>query len=108
MFALAESDPQLSKDEAGPIEGRLRTALLKAQYARLKQANCALLIVIAGIDGAGKGVTVGMLNEWMDARHVHTLAFSRPSSVEQGRPWLWRYWQNLPAKGKTGIVFGSC
>lgn len=107
MFALAESDPQLSKDEAGPIEGRLRTALLKAQYARLKQANCALLIVIAGIDGAGKGATVGMLNEWMDARHVRTLAFSRPSAAEQGRPWLWRYWQNLPAKGKTGIVFGS-
>ncbi|NYT60454.1 polyphosphate:AMP phosphotransferase [Alcaligenaceae bacterium] len=107
MFELAESDPELSKEEAGPLEDKLRTALLKAQYARLKQQNCALLIVIAGIDGAGKGATVGMLNEWMDARHVRTLAFNPPSELEQGRPWLWRYWQNLPAKGKTGIVFGS-
>ena len=34
MLALAESDPELPKDEAGPTEGRLRTAVLKAQYAR--------------------------------------------------------------------------
>src|SRR5690606_17287031 len=107
MFELAESDPALSKEEAGPLEDQLRTGLLKAQYARLKQQNCALLIVIAGIDGAGKGATVCMLNEWMDARHVRTLAFDPPSALEHGRPWLWRYWQNLPAKGKTGIVFGS-
>ncbi|NYT84943.1 polyphosphate:AMP phosphotransferase [Pollutimonas harenae] len=107
MFALAESDPELSKDDASLIEDRLRTALLKAQYARLKQQNCALLIVIAGIDGAGKGATVAMLNEWMDARHIRTLAFGPPAPDEHGRPWLWRYWQQLPAKGKTGIVFGS-
>ncbi|MDS1140218.1 polyphosphate:AMP phosphotransferase [Pusillimonas sp. SM2304] len=107
MFAAAEADPQLSKEEAGPLEDRLRTALLKAQYARLKQEQRALLIVIAGIDGAGKGASVCLLNEWMDARHIRTLAFGEPSAAEQGHPWLWRYWRSLPAKGRTGIVFGS-
>src|SRR5690606_24941518 len=65
------------------------------------------LIVVAGIDGAGKGATVNLINEWMDARHIRTLAFREPSGQEQEYPFLWRYWRELPAKGRTGIVFGS-
>lgn len=107
MFDAAESDPALSRDEARPLEERLRTALLKAQYARIKQARRALLIVIAGIDGVGKGASVSLLNEWMDARHIRTLAFGEPTAEERGHPALWRYWRQLPAKGKIGIVFGS-
>jgi len=107
MFALAESDPGLSKKDADPIEEQLRAALLKAQYSRLKQKQRALLIVIAGIDGAGKGASVALLNEWMDARHIRTLAFDKAAGCGKARPFLWRYWNHLPAKGKTGIVFGS-
>ena len=107
MFEAAESDPALSREEARPLEERLRTALLKAQYARIKQAKRALLIVIAGIDGVGKGASVSLLNEWMDARHIRTLAFGAPTDEEMGHPALWRYWSKLPAKGKIGIVFGS-
>ena len=68
MFAEAEADPSLSK-EAFAIEARLRVALLNAQYQRLQKAEKSLLVVVAGIDGAGKGATVNLLNEWMDPRH---------------------------------------
>lgn len=64
-------------------------------------------MVVAGIDGAGKGATVNLLNEWMDPRHIKTLAYGPPEGEELERPWLWRYWKDLPAKGSTGIVFGS-
>jgi polyphosphate:AMP phosphotransferase len=107
MFTAAESDPRLSKEQAGPLEAKLRTALLKAQYARLQKAQRSLLIVIAGIDGAGKGAAVNLINEWMDARHIRTMAFGAPTPEELRYPPLWRYWQQLPAKGRTGIVFGS-
>lgn len=107
MFSFAESDPGLSKAEADPIEEKLRTALLKAQYSRLQQKKRALLIVIAGIDGVGKGASIALLNEWMDARHIRTLAFGKPQGRDTHRPFLWRYWNHLPALGKTGIVFGS-
>ena len=63
-------------------------------------------MVVAGIDGAG-GATVNLLNEWMDPRHIKTLAYGPPEGEELERPWLWRYWKDLPAKGSTGIVFGS-
>jgi polyphosphate:AMP phosphotransferase len=107
MFDAAESDPRLTAAQAKPLEAKLRTALLKAQYARLKKADRSLLIVIAGIDGAGKGASISLLNEWMDARHIRTIAFGEPTLEEKKFPFLWRYWQKLPAEGKIGIVFGS-
>jgi len=106
-FSEAESDPEISKDAAKPIVAELRSELLKAQYARLAKADRSLLIVVAGIDGAGKGGTVNLINEWMDARHIRTLAFGPPTDEERRYPFLWRYWRQLPAKGRSGIVFGS-
>lgn len=107
MFSDAEADPVLSKERFKTLEARLRTALLTAQYDRLKKADQSLLIVVAGIDGAGKGDTINLLNEWMDPRHIHTLAFGTPAPEECARPPMWRYWNDLPPKGQTGIVFGS-
>src|SRR3546814_19528789 len=107
LFSVAESDPVFDHEEAKAAEARLRAALLKAQYARLAKAQRSLLIVIAGIDGVGKGASISLLNEWMDARHIRTTDFGAPTHEEQCHPFLWRYWCNLPATGKTGIVFGS-
>lgn len=106
-FDFAESDPAIPKEEAQPLVAELRADLLKAQYARLENPQRSLLIVVAGIDGAGKGATVNLINEWMDSRHIRTLAFGPPSADESQFPFLWRYWKHLPAKGRTGIVFGS-
>lgn len=106
-FAYAESDPFIPKDEAKPLITALRSELLKAQYDRLRKADRSLLIVVAGIDGAGKGATVNLINEWMDARHIRTLAFGPPTPEEARYPFFWRYWKHLPPKGRSGIVFGS-
>lgn len=107
MLERAEADPVIDA-EAGLQQTKLhRLQLLKAQYAHLRRANQALLIVIAGIDGVGKGRCINLLNEWMDARYVHTLAFDEPEAPASLMPPLWRYWQHMPPKGTTGIVFGS-
>ncbi|NLC37045.1 MAG: polyphosphate:AMP phosphotransferase, partial [Alcaligenaceae bacterium] len=106
-FTEAENDPSISKEAAKPLIAELRSALLKAQYARLEKPRRSLLIVVAGIDGAGKGATINLINEWMDPRHIRTLAFNPPTPEEQEYPLLWRYWRELPPKGRTGIVFGS-
>jgi polyphosphate:AMP phosphotransferase len=58
------------------------------------------------VDGAGKGETVNLLNEWMDPRHIHTHAFDNPSDEERERPPMWRYWRALPPRGRIGIFFG--
>ena len=107
MFESAERDPVMSKDDFAAREGALRTALLQRQYALLEKADRTVLLVVAGIDGAGKGSTVNQLNEWMDPRNIHTLAFGTETPESAQRPPLWQYWNALPPKGQLGIVFDS-
>ncbi|WP_409529232.1 polyphosphate:AMP phosphotransferase [Zwartia sp.] len=107
MFDEAEQDPSLADDESARIEERLRIQLLNEQYRHLNQKDRALLIIVAGIDGAGKGDTVNLLHEWLDPRHVRTIAFGAPTEEEKAFPLSRRLWLGLPPKGSVGIMFGA-
>jgi polyphosphate kinase 2 (PPK2 family) len=107
MFESAEVGHRIPKAEYVRREPELREALLKAQYRVLEAASFPVVIVIGGVDGAGKGETVNLLNEWMDPRHIVTRAFGTPTDEEAQRPPMWRFWRALPPKGRIGILFGS-
>jgi polyphosphate:AMP phosphotransferase len=107
MFESAEIGHKLKKSEFAAREPILRQALLEAQYALLKQDKAPVIVLVNGVDGAGKGETVNLFNEWMDPRHIHTHAFGPSNEVERSRPDMWRFWQALPPKGHIGILFGS-
>ncbi len=107
MFDWAESDPTLPDEQAKPLIAALRTQLLRAQYRLLERKDRALLILIGGIDGAGKGDTINLLNNWMDGHHIRTIAFNQPTEDERVYPRQYRFWRALPARGEIGIVFGS-
>jgi polyphosphate:AMP phosphotransferase len=107
MFDNAEIAHEVDKATYKKREPVLRRQLLEAQYDLLRQARFPALILIGGVDGAGKGETVNLLHEWMDPRHLLTHSFSNPSDEELERPYMWRFWQRLPPKGKVGIFFGA-
>jgi len=107
MFESAEIGHKLGKSEYKREEPKLRQQLLKLQYQLLEDAKFPVLILVNGVDGAGKGETVNLFNEWMDPRHIRTYAFGELTDVERGRPEMWRFWQALPPKGRIGILFGS-
>ena len=106
MFEGAELDQRVSKQEYAEREPALRAALIAAQ-ARLAESDAALVIVIAGAEGAGKGETVNKLLEWLDARGIQAHALGEPSSEEAERPRFYRFWRRLPPRGQIGIFFGS-
>ena len=105
MFESAEIGHQIDKASFKREEPRLREALLGAQYELLRQGRHAVVVLVNGVPGAGKGETVNLFNEWMDPRHIRTEAFG-PAGGD-GRPDMWRFWQVLPPKGHIGILFGS-
>ena len=107
MFESAELGHQVDKTTYERAVPALREALLNAQYDLFTAARFPVVIVIGGVDGAGKGETVNLLNEWRDPRHIHTHAFAEPSDEERERPRMWRFWCALPPKGKIGILFGA-
>ena len=107
MFESANLDHRIYKATYQREENKLREALLNAQYDIKEKGTFPVVILIAGVEGAGKGETVNLLNEWMDPRHIQTHAFSDLSDEERERPLMWRYWRALPPKGTIGIFFGA-
>ena len=107
MFESANLDHRVDKATYRREEAKLREALLNAQYDLKENGRFPVLILIAGVEGAGKGETINLLNEWMDPRHIYTHAFFEPSDEERERPPQWRFWRSLPPKGKIGVFFGA-
>ncbi len=106
VFEDAELGRKLSADKYNRLEPRLRTDLLQIQH-QLKSAKFSVLLIISGVDGAGKGETVNLLHEWLDPRFLNATAFGEPTDEERARPEYWRFWRRLPPKGRIGIFFGS-
>jgi AMP-polyphosphate phosphotransferase len=106
MFEAAEVGHTLSKAVYKRRLPRLRTGLLQVQQ-QLRTAPFPVIVVFAGVDGAGKGETVNLLNEWMDPRWIVTRAFGEPSDEERERPEQWRFWRELPARGRIGLFLSS-
>ena len=107
MFESAEIGHRIDRksyDREVPI---LRAALLEAQLDMAKLAQFPLIIVMGGVDGAGRGETVNLLNEWMDPHYLQTHGMGDPSDEELDRPVMWRFWRELPPKGRIGIFLGS-
>jgi len=106
VFESAELGHAIAKSIYARQVPKLREALLDAQYDLSRNGRFPVIILIGGVDGAGKGETLNILNEWMDPRHIRTVAFDEPTDEEAERPRMWRFWRALPPKGKIGILFG--
>jgi polyphosphate:AMP phosphotransferase len=107
MFESAELGHKIDKETYEKEVPALRVALLEAQLDMAKLAKFPVIILVAGVDGAGRGETVNLLNEWMDTRFLQTHGMGEPSDEELDRPMMWRFWRELPPKGRIGIFLGS-
>ncbi len=107
MFESAELGHQISKEQYKKELPLLREGLLDAQLDLLQSARFPVIILLAGVDCAGKGETMNLLHEWMDPRHIESHAQRELTDEERERPPMWRYWRDLPPRGKIGIFIGS-
>ena len=107
MFESATLRHEVPKEEYEREVAALRSALLTAQRALGMRKPFAVLVLIAGVEGAGKSETVNLLNEWMDPRFIETSGFTLPTEEESAHPPMWRFWRALPPKGRIGIFFGA-
>jgi polyphosphate:AMP phosphotransferase len=106
MFETAELGRKVSKKAFEKAVPGLRVELLELQQT-LRKANFPVIVLFSGVDGAGKGATVNLLNEWMDPRWIETHAYLEPSEEERERPEFWRYWRDLPDKGQFGLYLSA-
>lgn len=106
MFEAVELGSKISKQQYREQEPELHTALLQGQRA-LAEAQVPVLLLITGMEGAGRGDLLNRLHKWLDTRGVRTEAFWDESDEERERPHLWRFWRRLPARGEIAIFLGG-
>jgi polyphosphate:AMP phosphotransferase len=107
MFESVRLPHDLRKEDFEPLEERLRESLLDAQFELAEQKRKCVLALINGSDGAGKGEVLNKLYDWLDDHYLETLSYDAPTEEERLRPGAWRYWRDMPAKGRIGLVLGS-
>ena len=107
MFESAELGHHTDQETFDAAVPALRAELLDAQFDLLELKQFAVVVLINGVDKAGKGETINLLNEWMDPRHIETWAFDAPTPEESERPFMWRFWRALPPRGKIGVMFNN-
>ena len=62
-----------------------------------------VIIVFEGWDAAGKGTTIRALTEPLDPRGFKVLPTNAPRTHERQKPWLWRFWMQIPRHGQIAI-----
>jgi len=104
-FELAELDlGRRLADEASYRQklGKLQIAMLELeQIYRVERRRG--IIALEGWDAAGKSGAIQRLVEKLDPRWVDVWSVGRPTPEEQGRHYLWRFWQRLPLPGQIAI-----
>jgi polyphosphate:AMP phosphotransferase len=107
MFESAELGHKIDKKTYAAEVPALREALVQAQYDLSQNKTFPVIILVGGVDGAGRSEIVNILNEWMDPRFIHTHGMGEATEEERERPRMWRFWRALPPRGRIGMFFGS-
>jgi PPK2 family polyphosphate:nucleotide phosphotransferase len=83
---------------------RLSVELLAEYQERLAaQDTYGVLVVLQGIDAAGKDGTIRHVMSGVNPQGVAVHSFKVPSAEELDHDFLWRYARCLPARGEIGI-----
>ncbi|KAA6186330.1 polyphosphate:AMP phosphotransferase [Thiohalocapsa marina] len=106
MFEATKVGRSVSKTEYKAQQDELRTQLLEVQR-EIIGTDTPVVVIVSGVEAAGKGEVVNRLNEWLDTRGVQTFAFWERSDEERERPRYWRFWRTLPRRGEISILFGG-
>jgi PPK2 family polyphosphate:nucleotide phosphotransferase len=88
---------------AEPELERQLTRLADLQDRFWAEAKRSVLIVLQGIDAAGKDGTINKVMEAFNPQGCTVTSFKVPSAEELAHDYLWRIHQKVPRKGEIGI-----
>jgi PPK2 family polyphosphate:nucleotide phosphotransferase len=92
------------KDEDAEQELAESIARLDAlQYVMYAERKHALLVVLQGMDGAGKDGTIRHVMTGLNPQGCHVTSFKVPTAEEAAHDFLWRIHRAVPPLGDIGI-----
>ena len=108
QFKLAEHDAAdtgdlTAADEVAAEYEELGQRIADLQERLYAEEQRSLLVVLQGIDAAGKDGTVKHVLRGTNPSGVRVYSFKEPSSDEAAHDFLWRYHQATPANGMIHV-----
>jgi len=105
---LSDYDPDdtvgFKKDEHFDAElKKLLERLDRLQYLLYASKKFALLIVLQGMDTAGKDGTIRHVMSGVNPQGCKVTSFKAPTPEEASHDFLWRIYKAVPARGEIGI-----
>ena len=103
---------KLSTDESGKYKSEAEAQtkmqdnineMIKLQDKLFAEDSYALLIIIQGMDAAGKDSAVKHVMSGLNPQATMVYSFKTPSVEEMNHDYLWRYSKCLPERGRIGI-----
>jgi PPK2 family polyphosphate:nucleotide phosphotransferase len=106
-FHLKDHKPNekgdLDKDAAQAILAANKERLIDFQEKLYAQDRWSLLIILQGMDAAGKDSAIKAIFEGINPQGCEVHAFKAPSTLELDHDFLWRHVIALPERGRIGI-----
>ncbi|MGH9733137.1 MAG: polyphosphate kinase 2 family protein [Candidatus Acidiferrales bacterium] len=105
---LSKYDPEdtLGWHKGHKMESGLETAIRRIdnlQYRFSAERKHALLIVLQGLDTAGKDGTIRHVMSGMNPQGCKVTSFKVPTTDEAAHDFLWRIHKSVPERGDIGI-----
>lgn len=95
-------DDPIDKDDYEDKLEKLQHRLLDLQIHSLRTGG-RVVIGIDGWDAAGKGGLIERIVSGLEPKSIQVYRIGAPTADEQGRHYLWRFWDRLPAPGNWAI-----
>jgi PPK2 family polyphosphate:nucleotide phosphotransferase len=93
----------LDKDKAEKILEANRTRLNDFQERLYAQDRWSLLVILQGMDAAGKDSAIKSIFEGVNPQGCEVYSFKQPTSHELDHDFMWRSMIALPGRGRIGI-----
>jgi PPK2 family polyphosphate:nucleotide phosphotransferase len=104
---LEATDPAATfgydKASAAPVTQRQLDRLADLQDKFWAEAKRSVLVVLQGIDAAGKDGTINKVMEAFNPQGCVVSSFKVPTAEELAHDFLWRIHKRTPGKGEIGI-----
>jgi len=97
------SGKHLSRQAAIAATAKQIERIDRLQYLLYADASQSLLIVLQGLDAAGKDGLIRHLFSGVNPQGVSVAAFKKPTEREAAHDFLWRVHRRAPANGEIGI-----
>ena len=106
MLSRIKCNDMVTKEEVRQNikpEIQLLSERLSVLQQRLKEAKIPMIVVFEGWGAAGKGSLIGKLILNMDPRGFQVYATNRSTEEELRKPYLNRFWNDIPGRGDIAI-----